>query len=57
VPGQAGDPDSPHYRDLFELWTRHQYFPLFFSRGKIESVTERRVALEPANLAAPDRGR
>ena len=22
TPGQSGDPDSPHYRDLFELWAR-----------------------------------
>jgi penicillin amidase len=47
APGQAGNPDSPHYRDLFRLWARHQYFPLFFSREKIESVTESRTLLEP----------
>jgi penicillin amidase len=47
-PGQSGDPESPHYRDLFQLWARHQYFPLFFSREKIESVTENRYVLEPA---------
>ncbi len=46
-PGQSGDPESPHYRDLFRLWAKHQYFPLFYSRDKIESVTERRVVLEP----------
>jgi penicillin amidase len=22
TPGQSGDPDSPHYRDLFQLWAR-----------------------------------
>jgi penicillin amidase len=47
-PGQAGNPDSPHYRDLFRLWARHQYFPLFYTREKIESVTESRTLLEPA---------
>lgn len=48
APGQSGDPRSPHYRDLFRLWSKHQYFPLFYSRGKVESVTERRLVLEPA---------
>ncbi len=46
VPGESGDPDSPHYRDLFPLWAKHQYFPLFYSREKIESVTENRYVLE-----------
>jgi len=50
TPGQSGDPASPHYRDLFELWIDHQYFPLFYSRDKIDSVTESRLALEPASV-------
>ena len=40
TPGQSGDPDSPHYRDLFELWARGQYFPVAYSRAKVESVRE-----------------
>lgn len=47
APGQAGDPSSKHYRDLFDLWAKHQYFPLFFSRTKVESVTESRLQLTP----------
>jgi penicillin G amidase len=47
-PGQSGDPASPHYRDLFELWSREQYFPIFYSRTKVESVTEDRLTLAPA---------
>jgi penicillin amidase len=47
-PGQSGDPEDPHYRDLFELWARGRYFPIFYSRAKIESVTERTVILQPA---------
>ncbi len=27
TPGQSGDPDSPHYRDLFDLWVRGKIFP------------------------------
>jgi penicillin amidase len=48
-PGQSGDPDNPHYRDLFELWAKHRYFPLFYSREKVESVTESRVVLAPGD--------
>ena len=31
-PGQSGDPDSPHYRDLAQMWRAGQYFPLLYSR-------------------------
>ena len=47
-PGQSGDPDNPHYRDLFELWARGKYFPIFYTRAKVESVTEERLTLTPA---------
>ena len=46
-PGQSGHPSSPHYRDLFELWSRGRYFPIFFSRSRIESVTEEKQMLVP----------
>jgi penicillin amidase len=44
-PGQSGDPSSAHYRDLFELWSRGRYFPIFFTRARIESVVEEKVML------------
>ena len=47
TPGQSGNPDSPHYRDLFELWARGKYFPIFYSRAKIDSVTESTTVLRP----------
>lgn len=50
-PGQSGDPRSPHYRDLFELWSRGKYFPIFYSRPRVESVTERRLTLQPATTS------
>jgi penicillin amidase len=46
-PGQSGDVRSPHYRDLFEYWARGKYFPIFFSRPKVESVAEQRLTLKP----------
>ena len=51
APGQSGNPDSPHYRDLFELWARGKYFPIFYSRAKIDSVTERTTMLRPRQPA------
>jgi penicillin G amidase len=47
TPGQSGNPDSPHYRDLFETWANGQYFPVFFTRPKIEEVTEAKTTLVP----------
>ena len=51
-PGQSGDPGSPHYRDLFELWARGKYFPIFYSRERIESVTEQKETLQPTARSA-----
>jgi penicillin amidase len=51
-PGQSGDPDSPHYRDLFAIWARGQYFPIFFSRAKVESVTEQKTTLTSSSGTA-----
>jgi penicillin amidase len=48
-PGQSGDPESAHYRDLAPLWLRGEYFPLLYSRAAIERETERRIQLRPAN--------
>jgi penicillin amidase len=47
TPGQSGDPASPHYRDLFELWAKGRYFPVAYSRTKVESVTESVTRLIP----------
>jgi penicillin G amidase len=51
TPGQSGDPDSSHYRDLFEPWSQGHYFPVFYSRAKVESVAEERVMLVPVKVA------
>ncbi len=47
TPGQSGDPASPHYRDLFPLWAEGRYFPVLYTRPKVESVTEARTVLTP----------
>jgi penicillin amidase len=47
TPGQSGDPDSPHYRDLFAMWANDRYFPVFYSRERVEQATETRLQLHP----------
>lgn len=46
-PGQSGDPDSPHYRDLFSLWANDRYFPVPYSRQRVEAAAEHRRVLTP----------
>ncbi len=47
APGQSGDPSSPFYRNLFELWGTDRFFPVFYSRDKIQGVTVERLMLSP----------
>ncbi|MGE0705926.1 MAG: penicillin acylase family protein [Vicinamibacterales bacterium] len=51
-PGQSGNPDSSHYRDLFELWASGRYFPLLYTRAKVESVAAERVTLQSSKTTA-----
>jgi penicillin G amidase len=46
-PGQSGDPDNPHYRDLAQMWRSGQYFPLLYSRKAVENATDRKIELVP----------
>jgi penicillin G amidase len=47
TPGQSGNPDHPNYQNLFDLWAKDRYFPLFFTKAKIESATKERLILKP----------
>lgn len=47
TPGQAGDPNHVHYRDLSSLWAEGQYFPVLYSRDKVLAVTEHKTLLQP----------
>jgi penicillin amidase len=57
VPGQSGQPGSPHYADLLPLWAEGRYFPLLFSRGKVEAESMERLVLEPASGSRQTIGR
>ncbi|HUG41311.1 MAG TPA: penicillin acylase family protein [Longimicrobiales bacterium] len=47
APGQSGDPDHPHYRNLFEPWAADRYFPAFYTRARVDSVAESVTVLVP----------
>lgn len=48
TPGQGGDPDDPMYRNLFEGWAKDRFFPLYYSRERVEAVVADRVLLTPS---------
>ena len=45
--GQSGNPLSPHYADLFELWQRGEGVPIPWSLEAVEAATVDRLALRP----------
>ena len=48
TPGQSGNPESPHYRDLFEPWADGRVFPgLLRAVQRSKSVTETKTTLVP----------
>jgi penicillin amidase len=55
TPGQVGNPDDPHYRDLFPLWANDRYFPVAYDRSHVEATAESRDWLMPAS-ASPSSG-
>jgi penicillin amidase len=47
VPGQSGQPGSPYYDDLLPLWAAGRYFPLLYSRERVEKETAHLLRLTP----------
>lgn len=48
-PGQSGNPDHPHYDNLFEDWSQNKYFPLYYSKEKIQSIQDYTYTLRAKN--------
>jgi len=48
VPGQSGQPGSPFYANLAEMFGRGEYFPLSYSRAAVERNAAHRLTLLPA---------
>jgi penicillin amidase len=47
VPGQSAQPESEHYSDLLRPWADGEYFPMVFSRARVEAETRHVLWLEP----------
>jgi penicillin amidase len=47
VPGQSAQPGSEYYDDLLPLWGNDKYFPLVFSRARVEAETKHVLRLMP----------
>ena len=47
--GQSGNPASPHWNDLFPLWSSGRYHPMPFTRRAVEEACESRLTLVPAS--------
>jgi penicillin amidase len=47
VPGESGNPGSPHYDDLINGWADGSYHPMPYSRKAVEAAAEERLTLVP----------
>jgi penicillin amidase len=47
TPGQSGDPASPHYRDLFALWSKDRFFTVPYGRAAVAKDAESNQMLIP----------
>lgn len=49
TPGQSGNPDDAHYKDLFPLWATDRYFNVPYARSRVDAAAESRLVLMPAS--------
>ncbi|KNY12388.1 penicillin amidase [Achromobacter piechaudii] len=47
VPGQSADPRSPYYQNLLKGWATGEYFPMAFSRAKVDREKADTLTLKP----------
>jgi len=48
VPGQSGQPESPYYGNLLPLWDKGEYFPMVYSRARVDQEAAHKLMLRPA---------
>ena len=56
VPGQSAQPGSEYYDDLLPLWGSDKYFPLVYSRARVEAATKHVLRLLPGGKRDPGTG-
>jgi len=47
APGQSGQPGSPFYDNLLEMWARGEMFELPYTRKAVEAAAMHRLVLRP----------
>jgi penicillin amidase len=47
APGQSESPDSPHFRDLAQIWSRGELVPLAFSDAAVQAQAASTLVLAP----------
>ncbi|WP_129115559.1 penicillin acylase family protein [Halegenticoccus tardaugens] len=47
VPGQSGDPESPFYDNLLDMFVEGEYFPLLYTREAVQDACVMRINLCP----------
>lgn len=47
LPGQSGDPRSPHYDDFYQPWIEGRMQPMTFSAAKVDASARSRTTLTP----------
>lgn len=47
VPGQSGQPESPFYGNLLSLYERGEYFPLAYSKARVNAEAAHKLTLRP----------
>ena len=48
VPGQSGQPESEFYGNLLPLWDQGEYFPMLYSRAKVDQNMSHKLTLKPS---------
>ena len=51
VPGQSGQPESECYSNLLPLWDKGEYFPMLYSRSKVDQNSSHKLTLKPATAS------
>ena len=51
--GQSGNPYSPHYADLFELWQKGDGVPIAFTEAEVRAAAVAELKLDPGAPLPP----
>jgi penicillin amidase len=55
VPGQSGQPESKFYGNLLPLWDRGEYFPLVYTRNRVDREAAHKLTLRPGAATTAQR--